>query len=407
MNLKIAIVVHGRFHAFDLARGLLERGNDVTLLTNYPRWAAEQFGIPKRRVRTFWPHGVLSRAAWKLQGLGLATYPEARLHLMFGRWADRELAQQRWDVVHTWSGVSEEIHHDFSEQPPLKLMMRGSSHIRTQARLLENEEKRTGMLQERPSEWIIAREEREYRLAERIVVLSSFALDSFVSQGVPRDKLAVLPLGASLEAFRPSPDVAEARRRRIIAGQPLRVLYVGALSFRKGLWDLAAVIEALSGKGFEFRCVGPCAPEAGPLVARLGERATFVPKLRQRELPSEYAWGDVFIFPTIEDGYAVVLAQAAASGLPILTTTNCAGPDLIHEGVTGWVVPISSSQALIDRLRWCDSHPAALADMADRVYTEFQPRDWDDVAADFERLCLRSFAERQVTITAGASADAI
>jgi glycosyltransferase involved in cell wall biosynthesis len=404
MRLKVAIVVHGRFHAFDLAHALIERGQDVTVLTNYPKWAVQRFGVPKDRVRSFWPHGVLSRVARTLEERGIARYPEAWLHSTFGRWADRELTGQRWDVVHTWSGVSEEIHHDLSNRSPLNLMMRGSSHIRTQAKLLEEESLRTGVHQERPSDWIIAREEREYRLAEKIIVLSTFAVNSFVTQGVPRSKLALLPLGASVEAFRASPDAMHARRARILSGKPLRVLYVGALSFRKGLWDMANVLEANPVGRYDFRCVGPSTPDVAPLVARLDNGVTLLPKIPQHKLPSVYAWGDIFFFPTIEDGYAVVLAQAAAAGLPILTTTNCAGPDLIRDGAKGWVVPIRSPRAINDQLMWCDTHRVELAKLADQACTDFRPRDWDDVAADFERLCVESRAEMRSRISAKAIA---
>ncbi|WP_242046550.1 hypothetical protein [Cylindrospermum sp. FACHB-282] len=48
MKLKIAVVVHGRFHAFDLARELIEQGNEVTLFTNYPKKIVEKFGINKK-----------------------------------------------------------------------------------------------------------------------------------------------------------------------------------------------------------------------------------------------------------------------------------------------------------------------------------------------------------------------
>ena len=67
MKLKIAVVIHGRFHGFDLVRELLHRGHDVTLFTNYPIWAVERFGVLRDCVRNFWWHGVLTRAAWKRQ----------------------------------------------------------------------------------------------------------------------------------------------------------------------------------------------------------------------------------------------------------------------------------------------------------------------------------------------------
>jgi glycosyltransferase involved in cell wall biosynthesis len=386
--MKIAIVVQGRFHAFDLARELAGRGHEVTLFTNYPRWAVGSFDLPGVRVRSFWVHGLLSRANDKLPSSALATAREAALHRLFGRWASAQLSKEHWDVVHIWSGVAEEALRMLARRPSTTaLLMRGSAHIRTQARLLREEEARTGVPQDCPSDWMIAREEREYALADGVVVLSTFARDSFIDEGVTEDRLRISPLGASLSTFRPSKTVIDERRQRILSGAPLRVLYVGALSFRKGLWDLATVARRMQGSGIQFQLVGPRSPEVGPLLADLQGQVTVTPKRPQATLPGVYAWADLFIFPTLEDGYAMVLAQAAASALPTLTTTNCSGPDLIREGETGWVVPIRSPELLIERLQWCDTHRPELADMVDRLYTRFQPRDWAAAAADFEALC--------------------
>src|SRR5436190_9331773 len=166
MKLKIAIVVHGRFHAFDLARELIARGHDVTVFTNYPKWAAARFGLPKSAVRSFWIHGGFARTAWKLQQRDTITYPDALIHTLFGKWAAREIKKEHWDVVHVWSGVAEEVLRSLDGQGKLKLMMRGSAHIRTQARILEEERLRTGVQQDRPSDWMIAREHREYELSD-------------------------------------------------------------------------------------------------------------------------------------------------------------------------------------------------------------------------------------------------
>src|SRR5436190_23850666 len=107
--MKIAVVVHGRFHAFDLARALLERGNDVTVFTNYPKWAVKRFDISPQRVRSFWAHGVLSRVVaviCKKTGWSADNW----IHPMFSRWATRQLRTESWDVIHGWSGVSEDIY---------------------------------------------------------------------------------------------------------------------------------------------------------------------------------------------------------------------------------------------------------------------------------------------------------
>ena len=390
--MKIAIVVQGRFHAFDLARALLKRGHDVAVFTNYPKWAVKKFSLSPSCVRGFVLHGILSRIAYWLRQHVPWFEPERWLHPLFGRWAAAQVAREQWDVIHMWSGVSEEILRREDSGPPLKMIMRGSAHVREQGRLLEEEERRTGFRLDRPGPWIAAREEREYCLADRIVVLSTFAYQSFRTQGFGPDKLGFLPLGSNTAMFRPGPDVIEARCRRILSGQPLSVLCVGTLSFRKGMRDAADVVKALDSRSWRFRFVGPATAEVRVTKASLSGLAEFVPKQSQHLLPGWYASSDVFIFPTLEDGFAVVLAQAQASGLPILTTTNCCGPDLIREGETGWVLPIRSPEAFVERLLWCDVHRSELAEMVRHCYERFRPRDWDDVAADFESLCAAELA---------------
>ena len=141
---------------------------------------------------------------------------------------------------------------------------------------------------------MIAREQREYRLADLVLTLSTFARKTFVECGIPTEKLRLLPLGTNTSAFRPEPGIIEARCARILSGAPLRVLYVGGISWRKGLFDLREIFTR-SGSRFQFRVVGPVWPEATQAVSAMGHLAEFVSKKPQQELPAEYAWGDIFI----------------------------------------------------------------------------------------------------------------
>jgi glycosyltransferase involved in cell wall biosynthesis len=312
---------------------------------------------------------------------------------MFSRWAARELIKDRWDVVHPWSGVSEEILNALASKTKLNIMARCSSHIRTQARLLEEEEKRTGSPQEKPSAWRIEREEREYAKADKILVLSSFSRDSFIDEGIDPEKVLLMPTCASLKSFRPAPEVIEERCMRILSGRPLQVTYVGTVCFRKGLDDIITILKSLNvslsdNSQFHFRFIGPVAAEANKYMAELKNYAEFIPKRPQHELPQWYAQGDLFIFPSIEEGLPQVLAQANASGLPIITTTNSGASNLIQDNETGWILPIRSPEEFVKRLLWCDEHREELATMVRRAYNDFKPRDWADVAAHFESICL-------------------
>jgi glycosyltransferase involved in cell wall biosynthesis len=385
--MKIAIVVPGRFHAFDLGRALIERGQEIRIFTTYPRWAARRFGLEPRSLCSFWPLSILDRVNARM---GLGPKMEPFLQTSFGKWAAREVSRERWDIVHEFSGVGEEVIRATRGQTR-HLLLRGSAHIRTQAELLRQEADRTGVTVEQPSPWIIAREEREYAAADSIVVLSRFAFDSFVKRGVPAEKLLLLPLGVDTQAFQLSGEMVERRCQRIISGAPLTVLTTGNVSFRKGVYDFATIARTLDGR-FRFRWIGAVMQEAKELISRLPASVEMRPPQPQSSLPQAYAEADLFFLPTIEDGFAMVLTQASANSLPILTTTNCSGPDFIHKGQSGWVLPIRSPEKFIDRLLWCDAHRDELTRMVRDIARKFRPRDWTNVAADFESLCASTAA---------------
>jgi len=382
MRRKIAIVAHGRFYAFDLARALLARNHDVHLFTNYPKWAVARFGFPVERVRSYWVHGVRSRVLGFVRDKLHTPLPEPWLHESFGRWATRTVTRETWDVVYCFSGVAEQLFTVLDGSPCGRWLIRASSHIRVQARILQEEERRAGVEIDKPSDWMIAREEREYRLADVILTVSSFAEKTFQESGFS-EKVVSIPLGVDAGDFRPSPDTIKARIRRISGEGKLRVLYVGTKSFRKGLIDLQRIALEMAGR-FEFRFVGPAEPQAHDLLSKLSAHVEVLPSVPQSDLPAVYAWGDLFILATVEDGFAVVLTQANACGLPILATTNCGASDFVRSDETGWILPIRSPEAFIKRLDWCDHHREELAEMVTRIHGQFQPRTWDDVAKDYE-----------------------
>ena len=375
---RIAIAVHGRFHAFDLARGLLELGHDVAVFTNYPGSAAPRFGLPAVCFRSNVVHGLAARVAARIAE-GRA---DPLLLPWFGRWVAREVGQQEWDVTHTWSGVSEEwLNGNANAQ--YRTIARGSAHIRAQLELLEAEQERTGSKLDKPIAWTVAREEREYARATKVIVPSRFAAQTFIDQGFSPDRLACVPFATSADGFSAAPDVIDERIKRVRSRAKLRVAYVGTVSYRKGMFDLAAVIEALPADRFEFRLIGPIAPECGALARRLAGRAVLRGKKTQHELRDEYAWADVLVLPSIEDGFAVVLCQATAAGLPFIASTHSGGPDLIEAGSPGWLLPPRTPHAWVEQLSRIDTDRALLAEQIAATRAAAPRRTWTEVARDF------------------------
>ncbi len=391
--MKIAIVVHGRFHAFALAKALAEQGDEISVYTNYPKMVTKRFGLSGRIVKSFVLHGLLARVAHFFLKPIPAFYFKAEpfLHRLFSSWVSRQLQKETWDVVHVFSGVAEEILMNPNLEARVKLLVRGSAHILTQSKILSEEERRSGVAIERPSDWMIQRELREYALADKMLVLSTFAQRSFIENAYPKEKLTVLALGANVQNFRPAIEVIRERQKRILHQKKLRILTVGSFSYRKGAQDYSEIATQLK-EEFEFQFVGDIPNEATRLASKL-THVRFEGRKNELDLPKFYDRGDLFIFPTLEDGYAVVLSQAQTAGLPIIATTNSCAPDIISEERSGWVVSIRDPKAFIERLRWCDAHRKELAQMCDQVYHDFEPRSWSQVAEDFRKICENSMRE--------------
>jgi len=384
-SLKINIVVHGRFHGLALGKALLGLGHDVTILTNYPGFIVERFGVPRRHVRSFVAHAIVARAGNRLSRYLRQERTDPILHQMFGRWAARNVNVDA-DIVYGFSGVMEEfLRMPRRHAQQLRLVVRGSAHIREQDRILREEEARVGAKLDRASDWMIEREEREYALADRVVVLSSFARDSFVRRGFDASRLLLLPLGVNVDQFRPTPDAQAARQQRILSGKALRVLNVGTFSYQKGMQDLVDTARVLAGR-LEFRFVGSKPKETMRLQQQAQGIIEMIDRVPEAELRTHYEWADLFFFTTLQDGFAAVLRQAAAAGLPILATTNCGAPDFVEEGRTGFILPIRDRTGFIDRLNWCDTNREQLAAMADAASREEYVRDWREKAQELVAL---------------------
>jgi glycosyltransferase involved in cell wall biosynthesis len=390
-RLRIDFAVHGRFYAFHLARALIARGHDVRVLTNYPGWAVERFGIPASHVKSFVMHAIASRLHDRTLSRLHVSLGLPALHKAFGSWAARNVRDDA-DLIHIFSGVAEETLIRFKERAsPCIQVARGSAHIRTQLELLAEEERRAGVAIDKPYPWIVAREEREYELAHEIVVLSTFAYRTMAERPRLRRRTVPLLAGVDLARFQPGARTVADRLARVERGERLRILTVGSFSFRKGALDIAAVAKKMHDRA-DFRFVGDLLRETRALRQECAGLIDFVPRVPEFELTTHYSWADIFLFPTIEDGFGVVVAQAQASGLPVVATPHCGGPDLITPGENGQIVPIRSPEGIVETLLAWDRDRVLLKRMMEANRKAPIARDWSGMAIDLENR----FAARAV-----------
>ncbi len=188
-----------------------------------------------------------------------------------------------------------------------------------------------------------ARKDEEIALADRIVVASAFTKRSLTDEFGDRLAIDVTPYGA------PSPSVIEPSRRA--TGEPLRIFYAGHLRQRKGV---AYLFDAIQRVDFpiELRLAGPKPGQTcEALETNLADpRCRWLGAIPHATLLREMTRAHVFVFPSLLEGFGLVILEAMAAGLPVITTPHTAGPDCIAEGVDGFIVPIRQPDDIANRL---------------------------------------------------------
>jgi glycosyltransferase involved in cell wall biosynthesis len=214
---------------------------------------------------------------------------------------------------------------------------RGSTHIRYQMRLLAEEYDRVGIRFAPVHPRLIEREEAEYREADAITVPSHFAARSFAEAGADAAKVNVIPYGVDLEHFHPT----------LPRDPGFRVLFVGQLGVRKGILYLLKAFRQAALPGARLVFVGSTAGETEALLG--GDPLTdieFTGALSREEVAAQMSRASVMVLPSIEEGLAMVQAQALACGCPVIATPNSGAEDLFEDGREGFIVPIRDPESI-------------------------------------------------------------
>lgn len=336
--MKIAISVHGRFHAFALARELAARGALSQVATTYPAFVARRWLAAPIPLRTApWLE------AWRrLHGrLPLVPPPEPGLARAFARFAARTLPGDA-DMLVGWSAATLEAIGAARRRGMKVVLERGSTHIAHQTEVLAEAYARLGLPSHPIPSETVARETQEYAEADAIVVPTRFAAATFVARGVSEGKVIVNPLGVDTARFA-SAASRSSRSRPVI-------LFVGEVGVRKGVASLLSAFAPLADRA-ELRLVGPVERGFATVLARLpSESVRLSGPLSGGEIVRAYREADIFCLPSHEEGFGMALAEAMASGLPAIASDMTAAADLIESGEDGLVVPAGDERALGDAL---------------------------------------------------------
>ena len=211
------------------------------------------------------------------------------------------------------------------------------------------------------------KKDKELALADVIFVASSFTKKTLEEYPGKLPEIKVIPYGF--------PEVHNKKEYQPLANRKLKVLFIGGLSQRKGLSYLFEALEGLQSK-IELTVVGhKSVPNCKALNLAL-EQHIWIPSLSHDQVLACMREHDVFVFPSLFEGFGMVITEAMSQGVPVITTDRTAGPDVIEDGVDGWIVPAGSAIAIKEVLHRILEKPELLEQFGIAAQTKAKNRPW-------------------------------
>lgn len=344
--MRVVLSAPPKYHFFDLGRQLVDRGYLTALMTGYPRYKLKSETKLAPYFQTIPYFHVVYRALVTSTGINL----EFRDKVFF----DDQVAR-RMPECDIFMGIAASFLESAKKAKSMGagvIVDRPCSHIVEQDRLLQDESKREGIKLPPIDPRVIDREVQEYEFADLITVPSNFAARSFYAKGFSADKIRVIPYGVDVSVFQPvaTPDP-----------ETFEVLFVGQLSLRKGLVHLIRAFEKVKHPRKKLTLIGSAQREMLPTLRREAARLPIeiLGHVPQSQLKESMSRSHVFVLPSIEDGYGLVMSQAMACGCPVVATANTGAEMLISEGVEGYIVPAADSNSIAERLQRLADDPSS------------------------------------------------
>lgn len=319
---------------------MLKLGHSAHLFSPNKNFTA----VPKANFHRGWPFKLACQPFYAFAG---GRYAEKGYYLMYPvwQWWFKRQVLPKCNVVHAVMGSAIEPFAAAERIGALKVLDASNSHPTSfygfwQRELdIWNPAARVSV-----PRWVFARANQEIQRADVVLCASTYVRDSMRYNGVPESKLAVNPFGVDLKLFTP---------RERLPEKP-RFLFVGGLTLRKGLQYLIPAFERLKQEHptAELILCGPLFhADFAKLYRRWRSVFTHQPGLPHSELAQLMRTCTAFVFPSVEEGFARVIAEAMGAGLPIIATHNSGATTVVEDGKQGIIVPAWSPDPVYQAMR--------------------------------------------------------
>ena len=357
--MRILVSAITRFHLFRLAQTFVRAGCLAGLHTSYPRY------VINKRYSEFLDY-CICRPQF---ALALKTILKTQAHL------NEKIVMKIYQIIHSrfssslvsinakpidmiWSMSSfSSLHIKHFQSEGVKCVVdHGSLHEKTELDILTSEFNNYGF---RPfgntlNPWIINLQQSEFMDANLVVCCSQLAKISLINNGVPSDKILVNQLGVDLDGFSPSLFRNDS--------DIFRFIYVGNMNPRKGVHYLLQAWKLFDDHKAELLLVG--SPTIDPVFHNYmsdfmkdDSRIRFIGSVSESDLVRYYNESDVFILPSLADGWGMVVLQAMSCGLPVIVSSMTGAKEAVDHGYSGTIIKPGCAESILEALMFYRSLP--------------------------------------------------
>jgi alpha-maltose-1-phosphate synthase len=212
----------------------------------------------------------------------------------------------------------------------------------------------------------IQRKDEELALADVIFVASQFVKKTLEMAPLLKASIEIIPYGCP-------PVTTESASS---SDTPiLRVLFVGGLSQRKGLSYLLKAVDLL-GNLVSLTLIGRKMGGSCTPLERALTKHRWIPTMPHHQVLEEMRRHDVLVFPSLFEGFGLVITEALSQGLPVITTSHTGGVDILTNEVDGFLVPIRDPNAIAEKLEWLLRDRSRLAGMKEAALNTARRLTW-------------------------------
>jgi glycosyltransferase involved in cell wall biosynthesis len=374
--MKVVVSAGGRFHALHLA-GQLEKRQMLHRLFSFDYQSSDKSLVNPAYITSITSCKILNMF---FEWFRLAKFfDRSRFNTIKDTLFDKRVAKklpalQPIDLFVVWSGYGNKSIPAAQSAGAKIIVESGSCHIKVQQKILEEEYARWRIPYTPISQDVIDRYCFDYEQADVIMTLSTFAKNSFISQGFAPNKILCVSCGIDVDFF------AHAQPN-LKKDSLFRVICVGLVSLRKGIHHL---IQAWHAAGLpiakaELVIVGAMQHDFTHIAKKLPTMPNicFIGPVDRKKLTLLYQSASLFVLPSLEDGFGMVLGEAMASGLPVIGSTSSAAPDIITHGQQGFLFTPGDIQDLASKIGWCYNHQHDCLRMGQKGKQWIKKFSWD------------------------------